>query len=97
MFTLTDRNECKEMPDPCFDRAQCINTKGSYFCRCPLGWTFDGKACKGLWEFQDNCSVNKVKCFFWSTITFIIWFAKTLLQVSPVLLFEDSQGASVSI
>ena len=85
------------MPDPCFDRAQCINTKGSYFCRCPLGWTFDGKACKGLWEFQDNCSVNKVKCFFWSTITFIIWFAKTLLQVSPVSLFEDSPGAFVSI
>ncbi|XP_022779676.1 uncharacterized protein LOC111321148 [Stylophora pistillata] len=44
----SDRNECKEIPDQCYDRAQCINTKGSFFCRCPLGWTGDGKICKEL-------------------------------------------------
>lgn len=47
-FITRDRNECKEIPDRCYDRAQCINTKGSFFCRCPLGWTGDGKICKEL-------------------------------------------------
>ncbi|CAH3156809.1 unnamed protein product [Pocillopora meandrina] len=67
-FITGDRNECKEMPDPCFDRAQCINTKGSYFCRCPLGWTFDGKVCKELSQHERKgafCDAERFLNIIW--------------------------------
>ena len=40
------------MPSPCLaaDHSECVNTRGSYFCRCSSGWIGDGKTCKGLFE-----------------------------------------------
>ncbi|KAJ8304383.1 hypothetical protein KUTeg_017966 [Tegillarca granosa] len=33
-----DENECSRELPPCIGIAQCINTAGSYLCRCPLGY-----------------------------------------------------------
>jgi len=39
---LTDRDEC--LQNPCVNNSTCINTPGSYTCRCGTGWT--GKHCE---------------------------------------------------
>ena len=38
-FTLIDINECSEETDGC-DKI-CINTLGSYYCMCSVGFTLD--------------------------------------------------------
>ncbi|KAM7433239.1 the G-protein coupled receptor 2 [Porites harrisoni] len=52
-LTTFDRNECADVPSPCLaaDHSECVNTRGSYFCRCSSGWIGDGKTCK---EIPDN-------------------------------------------
>ena len=47
---FTDRNECLESVDECSINASCMNTEGSYFCRCHDGFAGNGKSCKG-WYF----------------------------------------------
>ena len=39
---FTDVNECERFP--CGNGAQCINTVGSYYCVCPVG--FQGPDCR---------------------------------------------------
>lgn len=39
---MTDRDEC--LQNPCVNNSTCINTLGSYTCRCGTGWT--GKHCE---------------------------------------------------
>lgn len=36
VFDILDVNECTT--DPCINNGTCINTYGSYYCRCPPGW-----------------------------------------------------------
>ena len=37
------------MSNICSDHSECVNTRGSYFCRCLPGWTDNGRTCKGVW------------------------------------------------
>ena len=43
---LTDEDECSEK-DVCPDRSKCINTPGSYSCKCPSGYKFQNGLCDG--------------------------------------------------
>jgi len=41
-----DINECETVS--CHEKAQCVNTDGSYECQCKLGYSGDGKtSCEG--------------------------------------------------
>ncbi|KAL5708802.1 hypothetical protein ACHQM5_019559 [Ranunculus cassubicifolius] len=41
-YGCQDINECKR-PNQCKKGSTCINTKGSYYCRCPTGYFGDGR------------------------------------------------------
>ena len=49
-FSFIDINECSASPSVCDSNANCRNTKGSYLCSCNVGFTGDGKTCKGKKE-----------------------------------------------
>ena len=42
---LPDYDECKENDPKCGANADCINTQGSYTCRCKEGYMGDGYNC----------------------------------------------------
>ena len=42
-----DADECGLGIDECAVNADCLNTPGSYTCRCKDGYTGDGKTCEG--------------------------------------------------
>ena len=44
----TDIDECSTDPSACDKNADCINTDGSYSCKCKRGFDGDGKACRGI-------------------------------------------------
>lgn len=46
MISISDENEC-ELTDPCDRDAECINTPGSYQCKCNTGYAGDGHKCSG--------------------------------------------------
>lgn len=51
LFWLTDRDEC--LQNPCVNNSTCVNTPGSYTCRCGTGWT--GKHCElGKYSITHN-------------------------------------------
>lgn len=45
-FTRLDLDECA-IPNECDLNALCINTEGSYVCRCRKGFEGDGRNCTG--------------------------------------------------
>ena len=44
---FTDFNECDLGLDSCDENSDCINTEGSYECRCHDGYTGNGTLCTG--------------------------------------------------
>ena len=46
-MSLIDINECSASPSVCSVNANCHNNEGSYVCSCKVGFTGDGKVCKG--------------------------------------------------
>lgn len=45
---VLDINECGNGPNSCHKNSKCINTPGSYVCRCIQGFFGDGHTCKGI-------------------------------------------------
>ncbi|KAF6016957.1 Ndg [Bugula neritina] len=45
LCTNVDINECTEQTDNCATNAECINTDGSFHCKCKDGYTGDGVIC----------------------------------------------------
>ena len=45
--SCADINECAQGTDNCDDNAICINTVGSFLCRCRTGYEGDGTVCTG--------------------------------------------------
>ena len=57
-----DSNECASPgSSPCSGLAQCVNTPGSFYCKCPPGYKLDitGSDCRDVNECQvDKSSFN---------------------------------------
>ena len=47
IYCQKDINECANGFNDCNPNAQCINTAGSYKCKCREGYFGDGKDCNG--------------------------------------------------
>ena len=49
LFKLSlDRDECSDNSHDCDENAICSNTRGSYICKCKMGFMGDGKNCEGM-------------------------------------------------
>ena len=58
-----DYNECAEDDNICPPAFNCVNTLGTYYCECSLGYVYDeeiddGFTCKNL----NECETNADKC-----------------------------------
>ncbi|XP_015771384.1 PREDICTED: uncharacterized protein LOC107349712 [Acropora digitifera] len=53
-----DFNECQSFAYDCPRDATCVNSAGSYTCRCPLGTRYDGSNCIDL----DECQIGLFTC-----------------------------------
>jgi len=51
---IRDVNECDLGTDDCDVNADCINTLGSYICKCKQGYTGDGNMCESIYETRVN-------------------------------------------
>ena len=61
MICSLDINECRLRKTKCSPNAQCINTKGSYNCKCQDGYEGDGEKCYDVNECDRNpCNFNAV-------------------------------------
>ena len=49
---VTDFNECSDFFNDCPVNASCVNSDGSYACRCPIGFLLEGKNCSGLSNYK---------------------------------------------
>lgn len=52
IIIMTDKDECEEGTHDCSANADCVNTEGSYSCKCLPGFTGDGKQCTGWYYFS---------------------------------------------
>jgi len=48
LLSAADVNECRMYPDYCAPEAICVNTVGSYYCQCGVGYVGDGERCTGI-------------------------------------------------
>ncbi|XP_057298177.1 neurogenic locus notch homolog protein 1-like isoform X2 [Hydractinia symbiolongicarpus] len=56
-------NECTTGTTPCFSNADCIDTQGSFLCKCKIFYNGDGRNCTAIDECQRNlesCDGNKI-------------------------------------
>ncbi len=49
-----DVNECSPELEKCGSNSQCVNTDGSFSCRCNEGYTGNGVTCTGKWYILNN-------------------------------------------
>ena len=50
LFCLIDIDECVINTENCTSHSTCVNTDGSFDCRCDAGYTGDGRiACTGMY------------------------------------------------
>ena len=56
-FNFADLEECATNTHNCDVNADCVNTVGSYSCKCRAGYTGDGQTCNG--KKQTNKQTNK--------------------------------------
>ena len=49
ILVISDVNECKKEPSPCYheENTFCVNTKGSYHCKCKTGFSRKDNKCVG--------------------------------------------------
>ena len=52
--SFTDINECASNNGGCHSNATCINTIGSFSCKCKQGFSGDGKTCIGMLLLQPS-------------------------------------------
>ena len=54
IYRITDDNECESGASSCPENTLCINTDGSYTCRCEPGFEEDivNKTCIGRWRYS---------------------------------------------
>ena len=45
LYFPSDVNECQSLKNNCHSKAECVNTLGSFDCRCKLGYLGDGVNC----------------------------------------------------
>ena len=58
-FTCEDIDECS-IKNECDINALCVNTNGSYSCKCETGFTGDGRSCVDINECSSNpCRSNE--------------------------------------
>ena len=50
-FKFADIDECSENLDSCSPDAQCMNTVGSFSCRCMTGYEGNGFECTGKFHY----------------------------------------------
>jgi hypothetical protein len=55
VYCSTDIDECCLGTDDCSENAMCMNTEGSFECKCNPGYTGDGRQCDGKWIMYDVC------------------------------------------
>jgi len=49
ILIFLDIDECREGTDDCHsERADCLDTIGSFKCKCKLGFIGDGRTCQGM-------------------------------------------------
>ena len=58
--SFADINECKERTAQCSLKASCVNTPGSFSCKCIAGYQGDGKNCHDEDEClsRQHCALN---------------------------------------
>lgn len=57
---FSDINECESKETLCHELAECINNKGSFTCKCPVGFIGDGrKSCSRTY------SIRHTRCKLW--------------------------------
>jgi hypothetical protein len=79
ILIISDIDECSLGIHKCHANAVCINTNGSYRCECLVGYSGDGKMCKGKYVLvsQSPNNVVRVKLGF-SSFPMYISNARTL-------------------
>uniref|UniRef100_A0A8C1VRK6 CD97 antigen n=1 Tax=Cyprinus carpio TaxID=7962 RepID=A0A8C1VRK6_CYPCA len=58
----TDEDECGIFPSVCGAHTQCVNTRGSYYCSCDVGFK-ESFPCEGMRHLIQNELQNIVKAF----------------------------------
>lgn len=61
---LADEDECSTGTASCTDSesAECLNTIGSYICRCLEGYTGSNNTCEGWWNMETLLTLVKRIC-----------------------------------
>ena len=58
MILFIDVDECSPSTDDCHENASCINTNGSFSCKCNFGFFGDGKFCSGSYNSRGKISTQ---------------------------------------
>jgi hypothetical protein len=62
-----DVDECSRHLDNCARKSQCINTIGTFSCKCNHGYTGNGVTCTGRWcnlVITDNSKLQSLRALF---------------------------------